>query len=749
VASREEVARLERFRQGIEEFRRRYRDALPPEELEECVKEAARHNFTLLRAYACAAERLARRERKGQVKEREREEGVKARKAEERETKREEGAARPAPGLRDLLGLLRRLEWQGHAALASLALCAAHPLLCLASLPAAAMLFAYRKNTVPMWTDGGALVWRGRRYRFHRVERVFRDVVGMGPHEFRNVLLATTHEYNGVYYREGRAWVLIAEGRPVEEARAVLRRFGVVVEPRPEGRAPVELPRERLRRYAHWALLPLAAGAVSPLALPAAALASLVIYLLTARDLGHRPRRLRAISRNASYYSVPDVESVHAVALAAQPLLRETLAVWEHDPEHVIRLERRGAWTERLAWWFQSKWRLQRLDVIQVARQRAMNLHEKGFFACGLVDGRPAAFTLGRPADAVPAFTLDLAEFAPYALLLSPAECGEGSVRLGVDDAGREVCFRPEDLQTPHAFLVGKTGSGKTTLGMLVAAQLARRGVVPVAVDPHGHWARIERWVPGVQLVDARRLAPPLQLRDPGDVDLLLDALRAAGVQVFDAHFTVLLRALDRCGAPLPLQKLPDCLLAARDLASAWAVDAIYGRVLSLARMEAARVDPGRPIVVHTAGSTEPDARMKLILWTVWLVSEAKASCPSPPCGLRWLLFIDEAHALMRDVSHIASVWRELRKFGVEAVLATQSVLDIPQPLIENSGLKAVLAVEPEAVPVIAQRLYIEQSRLQRVAYESLPEERVAVIRVEGRSPVYARLHSPDSLLAR
>jgi len=693
------------FLKRLEEFRRRYHRELTPEEVERCVKEAVRDG-AVLRAYVCASEILAGRK-------------------EERR-----GAERPA-------ARRPRLPWQAYAAAASLALASVHPLMALAALPAAAALYSARRNTAPLWTEGDALVWAGRRFKFYRVERVFRDVNGMGPHEFNNVLLAVTHHFNGVYYREGQLWILLEEGRGAEEARAVLRRFGVVVEPEPSP-PPVTLRRTGLRNAA-FSLVPLLAFLASPAAGAAALIPAFAILLLSLRDVGSAVEG--ALSRNSAYYSVPDPESVHALARAAQPLIREALVVWREDPEHLMNIERAGGWIERIAWWTASQWRLQRLGVVQAARQRILNMGERGFRINGFVWGRPAAFATGAPRDELAAFTRDLAEFTPYALMLTPSECGENAVKIGVDDAGREVCVSLDELQTPHMFFTGKTGAGKTTLGMSIALQLWRRGVAPVAVDPHGHWLSLARHMP-LQAVDARIYAPPLRLTDAEDVDLLLDVLRASGIQVYDVHYTVLYNALSKCGGTT-LSQLPDCLLKVRDLTTAWAVDAVYGRLAALAALKTAQVDPSRPLVVHTAGSTTPDARMKLILWAIWLVVTAKAACPKPPCKTRWLLFIDEAHALMRDVSYIASVWRELRKFGVSAVLATQSVSDIPQPLIENSGVKAVLAIEPEAVPVVAQRLYIPQSVVQRVAYEALPEERYAIVRIEGRAPIYVRLHPP------
>ncbi len=730
------------FFKRLEQFKTQYQHDLTPEEMQRCVNEALKDN-AVFKAYVCASEILVKKARRR--KEKLRPEEKKEKVEEEVEEAAEEARPEAKP---EFAVLISRLPWQAYAAFASLLLAVIHPLMVLLTLPVAAIFFVIRRNTVPMWTEDNALVWEAKRYRFYEVERVFRDVNGMGPLEFSNTLITTTHVYNGIYYRAGKAWILLEEGVDAEEARRVLRRFGVVVKPEPSP-PPVALPREKIGKYLPWAFLPLLSAAVSPAAAAASILPIMFIVMFTMRDVGHRPRPPhQPLTRDAMYFSVPDPQSIHAIARAAQPLIEEALVVWAVDPEYALRLEKAGSWAELKAWWRQSQWGLQRLEVIQVARQRVLNLREKGFLVNGLVVGKTAAFSTGRPAARIEAFTRDLAEFTPYALLLAPTECRENSVVLGTDDAGRTVCLNPEELQTPHMIVIGKTGAGKTTLGINIAIQLRRkRGVAPVVIDPHGHWAMLAKWLPDVQVVDARHYMPPLRLTDEDDVDLLLDILRAAGTQIFDAHFTVLLEALRRAAQEKDTSYrniLKHLEALRRDPAFAFAIDSILGRLATLAHMRMAKVDLTKPLVVHTSGDTSPSSTMKLVAWIIWLVTEAKATCPNPPCKMRLFLVVDEGHILMKNTLVLSRTWREHRKFGVEAAVFTQSIAEIPQDLIENSGVKVVLAIEPEAVPHIEHRLHIDRTVVERVAYESLPEERVGIVRVEGRAPIYVRLTPPE-----
>jgi hypothetical protein len=215
-----------------EEFRRRWRDDLPPEVVERCLEEA-RAAGNIFRAYACAVEHYLaqqqRPQRKKHLLEPPKERWISRPKISVKIGKGDVKERRERPAKEGIP--LLHLPWQAYAALASLLLAVIHPLMVLLTLPIVALLYVVRRNTIPMWTEDNVLVWEGRRHRFYEVERVFRDVNGMGSLEFSNTLITTTHAYNGIYYRSGKAWILLEDGVDAEEARRVLRRFGVVVKP--------------------------------------------------------------------------------------------------------------------------------------------------------------------------------------------------------------------------------------------------------------------------------------------------------------------------------------------------------------------------------------------------------------------------------------------------------------------------------------------------------------------------------------
>ncbi|MEM1597932.1 MAG: DUF87 domain-containing protein [Pyrobaculum sp.] len=540
-------------------------------------------------------------------------------------------AAQPAPRGEGRQRRRIRLPWQAY----SLAVAAASSALLwgpLVAAPAVALLYARFRNTAPFWREGNAVVWRSPvgevRLRAYEVHSVFRDVHGMGPHDFANAVRAFAQAASGVYYDGRRAYVLLREDADAEEARAALRRIGVVLGGEAEPPVPPKAPRGP---YLALALAHLALAAVNPFAV----VPGLLALLLTVADDGARVEN--AVSSNRLLAAALRYEELHAIARTSQLVVRRALLLWVPWHEFAALLHKAAARQERLAAMFQSLWRSLNVQVLHTTRERMAVRGEQAYAATGFVEGKSAVFSTGVPRN-VAALTFDLAELTPFSLMLLPFDCGPGAVRIGVDDAGRDVCFRPEDLESPHMTVVGKTGSGKTTWTQAVARQLSQRGVRVVAIDPHGHW-RGEK-------INAKLYAPPLVVAEDG-VDYLLDVLRAAGVQVFDVHYTVLLNAVSKCGGSVPLERLPECLSRVRDVTTAWAVDAVYGRLLALAKAQKARVPEAPVVVVHTEGDTTPGDVMRLVAWLYYFIAEAKRACPNPPCPYRLLLAIDEGHVLL------------------------------------------------------------------------------------------------------
>ncbi|MEM0483347.1 MAG: hypothetical protein QW434_01395 [Pyrobaculum sp.] len=439
---------------------------------------------------------------------------------------------------------------------------------------------------------------------------------------------------------------------------------------------------------------------------------------------------------------------MHSIAKVSQLMVSRALVTWAPNRGFLQRITKRALRQEHMAAVLLSRVRMMRAEEVAAVRHRIVHLREEAFAVAGVVDGRPSAFTVGRPST-VDALTFDLAEFTPYAFMLLPFQCGPSAYRLGWDDRGREVCMDPYQLESPHAVVIGKTGSGKTTWAKAQAAQARRLGRLVVAIDPHGHWADV-----ATAVIDARKHIPEMAFsadsgeEGPSDADLLLDILRAAGVAVHDVHYTVILNALERAGGSADLAGLVGALARIRDPLSAMAVDSIYGRLKSLARARPAGLATSGAVAVTTYGDEGPASVMRLVSWLFAYALWAKRACPRPPCGPKLEIYIDEAHLLLRNLEALALAWRGLRKFGVRLVAISQDVQEFGplSTIIANSDTKAVLAIAPEQLERVSRAVQIDRSVLERVATESLPGERHAVVRFGGRAPIFIRLARPEDV---
>ncbi|MEM0464928.1 helicase HerA domain-containing protein, partial [Pyrobaculum sp.] len=498
--------------------------------------------------------------------------------------------------------------------------------------------------------------------------------------------------------------------------------------------------------FAWLAALPVIASLAAPAALAFTALPLVFFILILSRDVGTPSK---GIERNDSLFAILRPEEIWSVAKVSQLMISKALLVWSENKSFLADITKRALRQEHLAVMLLSRVRMMRAEEVAAVRQRVVHGREQAFTVAGIIDGKPASLAPGRP-SAVDALTYDIAEFTPYAFMLLPFQCGAGTYRLGWDDRGREVCINPYELESPHAVVIGKTGSGKTTWSLAQALQAVKAGRLVVAIDPHGHWAKY-----ATSVVDARRYMPSVKFaletgeEEFSDVDLLLDILRAAGVAVSDLHYTVLLNALERAGGSADLKTLAAALSRIRDPLNALAVDLVLGRIKSLARAEEAEPPTRGIVVVTTYGTETPAAVMRLIAWLFAYALWAKRTCHRPPCKPRLEIYIDEAHLLLRNLEALALAWRGLRKYGVRLVAISQDVSEFAGALsaiIANSDTKAVLAIDPTALNNVARAVGVDPSVLERVATEALPEERYAVIRFGGRAPVFIKLAKPEDV---
>jgi len=292
-------------------------------------------------------------------------------------------------------------------------------------------------------------------------------------------------------------------------------------------------------------------------------------------------------------------------------------------------------------------------------------------------------------------------------------------VPLGRAD-GREVEWRPSTRGSPHLFIVGIPGQGKSWTVLRLLAALGQHAVPPLVLDFHGQFA-----------AEQRRFNPGLR-------PVVLDASQ---------------------GLPFSPFELPAVATDEDVKASAYAIAEIFAHVCGLGDMQRDVIYTAVRDAYRSAGYGQPDDDLERRLPTMddirrriersereRNVSNVLARCRPllelslfrPPAGahpdmmdlvrsglivdlhrlaveavqigvgafllrklyrdmFRWgetdrvrlAVVLDEAHRLARDVT-LPRIIKEGRKFGLAVVVASQGLGDFHQDVLGNAGTRVI-----------------------------------------------------------
>lgn len=300
---------------------------------------------------------------------------------------------------------------------------------------------------------------------------------------------------------------------------------------------------------------------------------------------------------------------------------------------------------------------------------------------------------------------LDLVAFTPFFLNIS--DDGGGLAIIGEDIDGNDV-YWPFHGSSPHMLIIGPTGSGKTTLAMSIVYQVKRRlgdRVRVVIIDPHGHARMLSRLI-RIRDVDLGEVKVVSR-----DLDVTIEAIRMMSPLLSLGPEGALLRmALLRGNY---VNSIGDIVKYLEDLASDPILREAYYNLYNSLAILINYYDHGNTINVDDLLNDDVIFVMSnvvheelnrylttLILLTVF--KRAAASCKVPPCPLRYIILIDEAHSVIGLPSELRALGvegvltrlvREVRKFGVALIVLLQPPLDVLDPgVLENMGVIIALS---------------------------------------------------------
>ncbi|MFI6500295.1 ATP-binding protein [Nonomuraea typhae] len=308
-----------------------------------------------------------------------------------------------------------------------------------------------------------------------------------------------------------------------------------------------------------------------------------------------------------------------------------------------------------------------------------------------------------------------LAERAPSPL--EAAELSKVAVTLGNSEAGTPVSWEVSTNGSPHAFILGIPGQGKSVTTRHIIREFGAQGLPSIVLDFHGDMA--DDPPDGAQVVDAAAGLPfsPFELakRD----------IRAVNENAWEvAEIITYVCGLGEIQRNNVYNGLRQAYLLKGDDISlptmAQFADAVE-EVEQGARGRNAR-DRIRPLTDFGLFADEPEESFA-ITWRSGLVvnlSTLNLETVQLAAGafllrkiyremfrweqarhLRLAIVLDEAHRLARDVT-LPKIMKEGRKYGVSVVVSSQGAADFHRDVLGNAGTKIVFRTNYPASKVVA-----------------------------------------------
>ena len=325
----------------------------------------------------------------------------------------------------------------------------------------------------------------------------------------------------------------------------------------------------------------------------------------------------------------------------------------------------------------------------------------------------------------------------------------EVTVHLGVDANEEPVDWTVSTKGSPHAFILGIPGQGKSVTTRRILNEFEAQGLPALVVDFHGDMAR--RPPQGAQVIDASDGLP----FSPFEMDASLpNAVNQASWEI--AEILSIVFSLGEIQRNSVYAALQGAYSAAQLDGGDHSLPTMDGFVQALVEAEgAARGRNARarltPLTDFGLFSDEGDRSLhsayihgavidlsRLGLEQVQLAASAfllrkvyndMFQWPQH-AGMRLAIVVDEAHRLARDVT-LPRLMKDGRKYGVSVVVASQGVEDFHQQVLENAGSKVVFRTNYPASKKVAGFLRARgaQDLTERIeqlgvgqAYVSTPE---------------------------
>ncbi len=315
---------------------------------------------------------------------------------------------------------------------------------------------------------------------------------------------------------------------------------------------------------------------------------------------------------------------------------------------------------------------------------------------------------------------------APAPTPLTTRAADEIRVPLGETAAGSRVEWLPSIKGSPHIFIIGIPGQGKSWTTMRILAELGAQHVPTLVLDFHGQFsdpssAFMRTANPTVLDAAAGLPFTPFECSPAAGMDdwkanayavsEIFAYVAGLGDMQRDVVYTTVRDAyrnhgFDRGpGGSLTYPTMEEILRAIEEGERARRVANVSARLRPLLEMDLFRPPENPPNLLTMIRDGLVIDVHNLYVETVQLAVGAFVLRKlykdmfrwGVASGLRLAVVLDEAHRLARDIT-LPKVMKEGRKFGVAVVVASQGLGDFHQDVLGNAGTKVIFRVNyPES----------------------------------------------------
>jgi DNA phosphorothioation-dependent restriction protein DptH len=290
-------------------------------------------------------------------------------------------------------------------------------------------------------------------------------------------------------------------------------------------------------------------------------------------------------------------------------------------------------------------------------------------------------------------------------------------VPVGRDPSGGLVTWAPSTKGSPHAFIVGIPGQGKSVTTRRLIRELAQQQLPALVIDFHGDMAANP---PANAEVLRAEDGLPFTPFDVIDSTRTTDINQAAWELAEVIQFVGAMGEIQRSNVYRALQDVYATAIAANTFPTlsqfAEALEAVErgGRAKNARERVRPLTDFGlfdesasRTFNPRAAGMVVDLSKLKLdevqITATSFLLRRVYRDMFSWPQDgtLKLAIVLDEAHRVARDVT-LPKLMKEGRKYGVVVVVASQGLADFHSEVLGNAGMKVVFRTNhPESRSVV------------------------------------------------